>query len=638
MNAGVMEYARLVLILVSIETHMALLAPKPWEYQSIGEFSMSDEQELEKTDYRYIGYKKAESNNIFHNDSLISRIQLLMDEATDRLIVGGTDMLFDLDMKTMKTTQTVEWKFRDEVLCETRNLPKEKCRNYIRVLIPYEDDKIFVCGTHSYAPQCTIRKTDNLHIILRKTTDSGYCPFSPEHNSVVVMTKKLDAFSASATNPQDRYAFIVKRAHNGEVLITPKLNSFWLNTRSFVSAYEINDFVYFFFKEEAVENINCGKVVFSRVARVCKYDEGSGITVSDTELAHNKGVGTWTTFLKTRLNCSLPGEYPFYFDELQSTYYSEDKKLVYGVFTTPKNGMAGSAVCVYSMTSFQNAFESPFKFQEHYNSLWLAKPNNNSRQCAENKKSQIKRRPGEGPGNDVLMDQAAMPKNNQPLIMTRNERWNQIVVHHLTSKGKQFEIIFLATEEGKILKMMKNPKAEEVCLIEELHVVPNKSDVIQNMKLSKAHNSLFIAIRENIIKIPLQRCERLSTKKICIAAQDPYCGWHNKDKKCTPEPPSPNDLKQWEQKIEGCPDIKSQKKTEKTEKTNIGDWSDWINTNMTNTGHFQQRFRFKCTAPVDNADDINITFAESQEQFCPKKTNKCSNVDDKTSTRRPKKT
>lgn len=57
MNAGVMEYARLLLLLVTIETRLALTANKAWEYQSIGESYMSDGQEHEKKDYRYVGYK-----------------------------------------------------------------------------------------------------------------------------------------------------------------------------------------------------------------------------------------------------------------------------------------------------------------------------------------------------------------------------------------------------------------------------------------------------------------------------------------------------------------------------------------------------------------------------------------------------
>ncbi len=65
--------------------------------------------------------------------------------------------------------------------------------------------------------------------------------------------------------------------------------------------------VYFFFREEAVEHINCGRGVFSRVARVCKNDQGGP----------GKSKYSWTSFLKARLNCSVPGEFPFYFDEIQ---------------------------------------------------------------------------------------------------------------------------------------------------------------------------------------------------------------------------------------------------------------------------------------------------------------------------------
>ena len=42
----------------------------------------------------------------------------------------------------------------------------------------------------------------------------------------------------------------------------------------------------------------------------------------------------WTTFLKARLNCSLPGEYPFYYDYIQSVTYLEEERLFYATFTT----------------------------------------------------------------------------------------------------------------------------------------------------------------------------------------------------------------------------------------------------------------------------------------------------------------
>lgn len=45
---------------------------------------------------------------------------------------------------------------------------------------------------------------------------------------------------------------------------------------------------------------------------------------------------TWTTFSKARLNCSLPGEFPFYYDEIQGAAYQPEEGIVYATFTTPK--------------------------------------------------------------------------------------------------------------------------------------------------------------------------------------------------------------------------------------------------------------------------------------------------------------
>ena len=41
-----------------------------------------------------------------------------------------------------------------------------------------------------------------------------------------------------------------------------------------MGSFSHGEHVYFFFREGAVEHINCGKAVFSRVARVCKRDQG----------------------------------------------------------------------------------------------------------------------------------------------------------------------------------------------------------------------------------------------------------------------------------------------------------------------------------------------------------------------------
>lgn len=76
---------------------------------------------------------------------------------------------------------------------------------------------------------------------------------------------------------------------------------------NFVGSFDVGEYILFFFRETAVEYINCGKAVYSRVARVCKRDTGGKNILSQN----------WATYLKARLNCSIPGEFPFYFNEIR---------------------------------------------------------------------------------------------------------------------------------------------------------------------------------------------------------------------------------------------------------------------------------------------------------------------------------
>lgn len=130
--------------------------------------------------------------------------------------------------------------------------------------------------------------------------------------------------------------------------------------------------------------------VYSRVARVCKSDKGGP----------NKYSKIWTTFLKSRLNCSLPGEYPFYFNHLrkchpskflpnilniprlsESTsdivsgdYGGQTSKMIYAIFTTPGNSISANAICAFRVRDLLDTFEGAFKEQETANSNWLPVP------------------------------------------------------------------------------------------------------------------------------------------------------------------------------------------------------------------------------------------------------------------------
>lgn len=73
------------------------------------------------------------------------------------------------------------------------------------------------------------------------------------------------------------------------------------------------------------------QVVVSRVARVCKNDLGGSPRVLEKQ---------WTSFLKARLNCSVPGDSHFYFNVLQAVtgvVSLGGRPVVLAVFSTPSN-------------------------------------------------------------------------------------------------------------------------------------------------------------------------------------------------------------------------------------------------------------------------------------------------------------
>lgn len=57
----------------------------------------------------------------------------------------------------------------------------------------------------------------------------------------------------------------------------------WLDPE-FVSSFDVDDFVYFFFREHSLEHANCGHVVYSRVARVCKVSHRVSCIRKDAKL------------------------------------------------------------------------------------------------------------------------------------------------------------------------------------------------------------------------------------------------------------------------------------------------------------------------------------------------------------------
>ncbi|XP_037774434.1 semaphorin-1A-like [Penaeus monodon] len=252
----------------------------------------------------------------------------------------------------------------------------------------------------------------------------GQCPFDPRQNSTHVYVNG-ELYSGTAVDFQGITRVISKNRLTTRAAVYEQLND-----PSFVHSFTYGDFVYFVFREIAIESLNCGKRVYSRIARVCKNDRGD-----------KKTQTKWTSFLKSRLNCSVPGEYPFYFDEVQSVtnvitgiYGGQIRDIIYAVFTTPPNSVSGSAVCAFSIRSIQDTFDGDFKEQETQKSNWLPMPKN---------KIPKSRRPGTCVPKDealpddefvgfiqshTLMDAAVPGFFNRPFVNTLGYHFTKITV------------------------------------------------------------------------------------------------------------------------------------------------------------------------------------------------------------------
>ena len=78
----------------------------------------------------------------------------------------------------------------------------------------------------------------------------------------------------------------------------------------------------------------------------------------------------WTTFLKARLNCSIAGDYPFYYDEIQSAYYEKSEGIVYATFTTPENSIAGTKALSFEILYFDLYTHTQWGRPENFKKFW----------------------------------------------------------------------------------------------------------------------------------------------------------------------------------------------------------------------------------------------------------------------------
>uniref|UniRef100_A0A8C7ZBG1 Sema domain, transmembrane domain (TM), and cytoplasmic domain, (semaphorin) 6Ca n=1 Tax=Oryzias sinensis TaxID=183150 RepID=A0A8C7ZBG1_9TELE len=429
--------------------------------------------------------------------------------------------------------------------CTVRGKNSDECYNYVKVLVPRNDETLFACGTNAFNPTCRNYKMTSMEQVGEEVVGQARCPFESGQSNVGLFAGG-DFYSATMTDFLASDAVIYRSLGDDRpVLRTVKYDSKWLREPHFLHAIDYGNYVYFFLSEIAVEYTALGKMVFSRVARVCKNDNGGSPRVLDRY---------WTSFLKARLNCSVPGDSFFYFDVLQSltnVLQINQRPAVVGVFTTQANSIPGSAVCAFYMDDIERVFNGKFKEQRTSDSSWTPVP-----------EEQVPRpRPGtcagDGPASDYkssvefpdemltfiksypLMDEAVSSANDRPCFTRTSSRskLTQIVVDVSAGPNKDHTVMFLGSDDGRVLKVLARMHSNDSFgskLLEDIDVYnPSKCDVqgqedrrVLGLELDKDHHALFVAFSSCVIRVPLSRCSKHGAcKTACLASRDPYCIW-----------------------------------------------------------------------------------------------------------------
>uniref|UniRef100_A0A673AJ44 Sema domain, immunoglobulin domain (Ig), short basic domain, secreted, (semaphorin) 3Fb n=1 Tax=Sphaeramia orbicularis TaxID=375764 RepID=A0A673AJ44_9TELE len=458
---------------------------------------------------------------------------LRMDEDHDRMYVGSKDHILSLDLHDInKDPHIIHWpvseRRRMECLVSGKDA-NDECANFIRLIEPWNRTQLYVCGTGAYNPVCTFvnrgRKPQIFHLEPGKVeSGKGKCSYDPKLNSVSALING-ELYAGVYVDFMGTDSAIFRTLGTKTAMRTDQYNSRWLNDPTFVhvhlipdSAERNDDKLYFFFREKSSE-MGQSPVTQSRIGRICLNDDGG----------HCCLVNKWSTFLKARLICSVPGAdgMETHFDELRDVYIqpTQDTKnpVIYGVFSVSGSVFKGSAVCVYSMADIRMVFNGPFAHKEGPNYQWVAYtgkiPYPRPGTCpggtfTPNMKS-TKDYPDEVINfmrNHPAMYNAVYPVHKRPLVVRTNVdyEFTTITVDQVTAADGNYEVLFLGTGECVILLIMFD------------------SDTVEILKLHKPQQ-LYVSSAVGLTQLALHRCDVYGEACAdCCLARDPYCAWDGK--------------------------------------------------------------------------------------------------------------
>ncbi|NXN31820.1 SEM4B protein, partial [Nycticryphes semicollaris] len=438
--------------------------------------------------------------------------------------------------------------------------PQRDCHNYIKMLLQLNSTHLYTCGTCAFSPACAYINVQ--HFSLERDVSGkvlledgkGRCPFDPEYRSTAVMVDG-ELYAGTVSNFQGNEPTIY-RSQESRIALKTENSLSWLQDPVFVGSAYLreslpagniegdDDKVYFFFSETGKEFDYFENTIVSRIARVCKGDQGGERVLQRR----------WTTFLKAQLLCSHP-EDGFPFNVLQDVFVLTPGELhwrdtlFYGVFTSQWNKGSGgsSAVCAFPMHDVQHAFGGLYKEVNRETQQWYTdtgpvpepRPGtcitSHTRHLKINSSLQMPDRVLNFIKDHFLMDS---PVRSQPLLLQSRLRYQQIGVHRTQGLHGTYDVLFLGTDDGRLHKAVRVNHG--VHIIEEIRLFPAGQPVLQLLldhdqagaggypltPLCPLPQDLVYAVTYTAVaQVPFANCSLYHSCGECVLARDPFCAW-----------------------------------------------------------------------------------------------------------------
>uniref|UniRef100_A0A672GTU6 Sema domain, immunoglobulin domain (Ig), short basic domain, secreted, (semaphorin) 3bl n=1 Tax=Salarias fasciatus TaxID=181472 RepID=A0A672GTU6_SALFA len=486
----------------------------------------------------------------------LSLSAVFLDEYRDRLFLGGKDILYSLLLgPTSSESKEIYWPplpGNREDCIQTGKDPQTECANFVRLLQPYNRTHLLACGTGAFQPMCAFISVGHRgeHVFtmdpLNVESGRGKVPHDPSFPFASAFSGG-ELYTGLTADFLGRDS-VIFRSMGGRSTMRTETDQKLLHDPKFIAAHLIpdnddrdNDKVYFFFTEKATEAGDREGSIHTRVGRVCANDVGGQRVL----------VNKWSTFIKARLVCSVPGPHGIdtHFNQLEDVFLLRTKDErnpdVYAIFSTISNVFQGFAVCVYRMADIREAFNGPFAHKEGPDYQWGAYegrvPYPRPGVCP----SKITNQPGREFGSTKdfpdsvlqfarshpLMWRPVFPALRQPVLVKANipYKLKQIVVDRVEAEDGHYDVMFIGTDSGTVLKVIAlqggNSLEMEVVTLEELQVfkVPTP---ITSMEISVKRQAVFVGSPAGVAQVKLHRCETYGKACAeCCLARDPYCAW-----------------------------------------------------------------------------------------------------------------